>query len=223
MGVQTNCQEFICSVTLLLCCFAFLVSLFSFIAHCFRCLRKVERTEGDYPNLQAFAEVARSNLNEYRRNHHGNDIALVRQPLRFCHVAADPPDPGVTGVITTLYDTAPGDLWEQERIHALKEEVEASGLHISGIESVNIHDAIKIGLPERDRYIENYIRTLENLGKEDIHMVCYNFMPVSTGPARSWPASGRTVPPFWPTARRPSTLWIRKKCLIPSRGIPTDM
>ena len=86
--------------------------------------------------------------------------------------------PGVTGVITTLYDTAPGDLWEQERIHALKEEVEASGLHISGIESVNIHDAIKIGLPERDRYIENYIRTLENLGKEDIHMVCYNFMPV---------------------------------------------
>ncbi len=86
--------------------------------------------------------------------------------------------PGVTGVITTLYDTAPGDLWEQERIHALKEEVEANGLHISGIESVNIHDAIKIGLPERDRYIENYIRTLENLGKEDIHMVCYNFMPV---------------------------------------------
>ena len=86
--------------------------------------------------------------------------------------------PGVTGVITTLYDTAPGDLWEQERIHALKKEVEASGLHISGIESVNIHDAIKIGLPERDRYIENYIRTLENLGKEDIHMVCYNFMPV---------------------------------------------
>ena len=60
----------------------------------------------------------------------------------------------------------------------MKEEVEANGLHISGIESVNIHDAIKIGLPERDRYIENYIRTLENLGKEDIHMVCYNFMPV---------------------------------------------
>ena len=86
--------------------------------------------------------------------------------------------PGVTGVITTLYDTAPGDLWEQDRIHALKEEVESSGLHISGIESVNIHDAIKIGLPERDAYIENYIQTLENLGKEDIHMVCYNFMPV---------------------------------------------
>ena len=51
-------------------------------------------------------------------------------------------------------------------------------MHIAGIESVNIHDAIKIGLKERDQYIDNYIKTLEKLGQEDIHMVCYNFMPV---------------------------------------------
>lgn len=86
--------------------------------------------------------------------------------------------PGVTGVITTLYDTAPGDLWSQEAIHNLKNEVEAAGLHIAGIESVNIHDSIKIGSADRDLYIDNYIKTLENLGKEDIHLVCYNFMPV---------------------------------------------
>ncbi len=81
-------------------------------------------------------------------------------------------------MITTLYDAAPGEVWSRERIHALKEEVEASGLHIAGIESVNIHDDIKIGGGDRDRYIANYIETLENLGKEGIHMVCYNFMPV---------------------------------------------
>lgn len=86
--------------------------------------------------------------------------------------------PGVTGVITTLYDTKPGEVWSRERIKALKDEVEASGLHIIGIESVNIHDAIKTGSSERDQYINNYIETLENLGKEDIHLVCYNFMPV---------------------------------------------
>ena len=86
--------------------------------------------------------------------------------------------PGVTGIITTLYETAPGDLWKREAIHVLKEEVEASGLHISGIESVNIHDSIKIGSPDRDQYIDNYIKTLEHLGEEDIHLVCYNFMPV---------------------------------------------
>jgi D-mannonate dehydratase len=35
--------------------------------------------------------------------------------------------PGVKGVITTLYDTQPGEVWSQERIRAMKEEVEAAG------------------------------------------------------------------------------------------------
>lgn len=84
----------------------------------------------------------------------------------------------VTGVITMLYDKQPDELWLQEEIHALKEEVEAAGLHISGIESVNVSDAIKTGSADRDRDIDNYIKSLENLGREGIHMVCYNFMPV---------------------------------------------
>ncbi|MBQ3471369.1 MAG: mannonate dehydratase [Clostridia bacterium] len=86
--------------------------------------------------------------------------------------------PGVTGVITTLYDTQPGEVWSRERIRAMIDEVEAEGMHIAGIESVNIHDAIKIGTPDREQYIANYIETLENLGKEDIHLVCYNCLPV---------------------------------------------
>lgn len=86
--------------------------------------------------------------------------------------------PGVTGVIATLYDAKPGEVWSREKIRGLREEVEAAGLHISGIESVNIHDAIKTGASERDEYIAHYIETLENLGKEGIHLVCYNFMPV---------------------------------------------
>lgn len=86
--------------------------------------------------------------------------------------------PGVTGVITTLYDTKPGEVWSRDRIHTMIGEVENAGLHVSGIESVNVHDAIKAGLPERDQYIANYIETLENLGREGIRLVCYNFMPV---------------------------------------------
>lgn len=86
--------------------------------------------------------------------------------------------PGVNGVITTLYDTMPGDVWSRERIKAMKKEVETAGLKVSGIESVNIHDDIKIGSGKRDEYIENYIETLKNLGEEKIDVVCYNFMPV---------------------------------------------
>jgi mannonate dehydratase len=86
--------------------------------------------------------------------------------------------PGVTGIITTLYGTLPGEVWERDAILSLKDEAEAAGLSIAGIESVNIHDAIKTGSPGRDRYIDNYITTLERLGEADIHLVCYNFMPV---------------------------------------------
>ena len=86
--------------------------------------------------------------------------------------------PGVTGVITTLYDTVPGEAWKMEDILALKKEVEDAGLKIHGIESVNISDDIKTAGPKRDEHIANYITTLERLGQADIHMVCYNFMPV---------------------------------------------
>ena len=84
----------------------------------------------------------------------------------------------VTGIITTLYDKQPGDLWTRDEIHALKKEVEDAGLHIAGIESVNVSDAIKTGSKDRDKDIDTYIECLRNLGEEDIHLVCYNFMPV---------------------------------------------
>lgn len=86
--------------------------------------------------------------------------------------------PGCVGVISTLYDTKPGEVWTRESIKALKDEVEAEGLELSGIESLNVHDDIKIGLPSREGYIANYIESLENLGKEGIDLICYNFMPV---------------------------------------------
>ena len=86
--------------------------------------------------------------------------------------------PGVKGVITTLYDIPAGEVWPMERILQMKEQVEASGLKVLGIESVNIHDAIKVGTPDREQYIANYIMTLERLGQAGITVVCYNFMPV---------------------------------------------
>ena len=86
--------------------------------------------------------------------------------------------PGVKSIITTLYYKQAGEVWTRDEVKALKDEVESSGLEIAGIESVNIHDEIKVGGPKRDFYIDNYIKSLEALGQEDIHMVCYNFMPV---------------------------------------------
>jgi len=86
--------------------------------------------------------------------------------------------PGVKEVVTTLYSKQPGEIWEKDEIAALKKIVEDSGLSIAGIESVNIHDSIKAGTPDRDGYIANYITTLEHLGEAGINLVCYNFMVI---------------------------------------------
>ena len=73
--------------------------------------------------------------------------------------------PGVRGVITTLYGTQPGEVWDREEIRSLKKTVEDAGLSILGIESVNVHDDIKTGAKDRDRCIDNYITTLELVGR----------------------------------------------------------
>ena len=77
-----------------------------------------------------------------------------------------------------IYDIPVGEVWDYERIAELKSTVESAGLELSVIESVPVHEDIKMGCGERDRYIDNYCKTLENLAKAGIDCVCYNFMPV---------------------------------------------
>lgn len=86
--------------------------------------------------------------------------------------------PGIKGVISTLHNKQTGEIWEAEEIQALKKEIESNGLELYGIESVSVHDAIKTGSDQRDQYIENYRRTLENLGENGVKLVCYSFMPM---------------------------------------------
>ncbi len=86
--------------------------------------------------------------------------------------------PGVTGVITALHDLPAGEPWPYEEVLKVKNEVEAAGLKLLGVESINIHEDIKLGAPTRDKLIDNYITSLESVGKAGIHMVCYNFMPI---------------------------------------------
>jgi mannonate dehydratase len=85
---------------------------------------------------------------------------------------------GVQGIVGALYDVPVGEVWPLEEILALKKEIEDAGLEFKTVESVNVHEDIKLGLPSRDRYIANYIETLKNLGQAGVNVVCYNFMPV---------------------------------------------
>ncbi|MGI6701322.1 MAG: mannonate dehydratase [Christensenellales bacterium] len=86
--------------------------------------------------------------------------------------------PVIDGIVSSLYHIKPGEVWAEEEIRALKGDIEDAGLNFEVVESVPVVEDIKLGAPERDKYIDNYITTIKRLGKEGIKVVCYNFMPV---------------------------------------------
>jgi len=86
--------------------------------------------------------------------------------------------PGVTGIVWALHSKMPGEVWEVEEIEEVRAQIEGAGFNMDVVESVNVHDDIKIGLPTRDKYIENYKTTMRNLAKFGVKVICYNFMPI---------------------------------------------
>lgn len=86
--------------------------------------------------------------------------------------------PNVVGVVPALHNLPAGEAWELDDIMKMKSEIEKAGLTMECIESVNVHEDIKIGLPTRDKYIENYKTSIRNLAKAGVKVICYNFMPV---------------------------------------------
>lgn len=85
---------------------------------------------------------------------------------------------GVEGIVTALHDIPNGEIWTLEAILDLKKYIEDTGLRWSVVESLPVSEAIKYAGEERDRLIENYKISLENLGKAGLKTICYNFMPV---------------------------------------------
>ena len=86
--------------------------------------------------------------------------------------------PGVDGIVWALHHKMPGEVWEKEEIAAVKRQLDEYGFNMDVVESVNVHDDIKIGLPTRDAYIENYKTTIRNLSEFGVKVICYNFMPI---------------------------------------------
>ena len=85
---------------------------------------------------------------------------------------------GIEGVVTALHHIPNGEVWPLEEILRVREEIESYGMRWSVVESLPVHEQVKTGGPDRDRMIDNYRQSLQNLGKAGIDTVVYNFMPV---------------------------------------------
>lgn len=85
---------------------------------------------------------------------------------------------GMSGVVTAVYDVPVGEVWQEEKLIRLKKLCDEKHLGMEVIESIPVHEDIKLGLPTRDKYIEAYKKNIINCGKVGVKCVCYNFMPV---------------------------------------------
>ena len=84
----------------------------------------------------------------------------------------------VEGIVTALHHIPNGEVWPEDQIRDVCNLASRNGMRWSVVESLPVCEAIKYAGAERDRLIDNYIASLENLGRCSVRTVCYNFMPV---------------------------------------------
>ena len=86
--------------------------------------------------------------------------------------------PNMSGVVTAVYDVPVGEKWSDSSLAKLKALTQDMGLAMDVIESIPVHEDIKMGCGKRDEYIQNYCENLRAVARHGVKVVCYNFMPV---------------------------------------------
>jgi len=93
------------------------------------------------------------------------------------------PQTGATHIVSALHNLAIGEVWSYDAIADYKALIETceegmTPLKWSVVESIPVHEDIKLARPGHQKYIDNWIKSVENLAANGIKTICYNFMPV---------------------------------------------
>ncbi len=90
---------------------------------------------------------------------------------------------GATDIVSALHDIPTGEAWSVKAIQDYKNLIETTpegmqALQWTVVESIPVHEDIKLGKPGCDKYIEAWAESMVNLAQSGIKTICYNFMPV---------------------------------------------
>ena len=86
--------------------------------------------------------------------------------------------PGMRSVVSAVYDVKPGELWPRESLEALKKDCDDAGLVFDVVESIPVHEDIKLGRASADKLIDVYCENIRRCAEAGVKCVTYNFMPV---------------------------------------------
>lgn len=88
---------------------------------------------------------------------------------------------GARGIVTALHQIPYGEVWSLDAVRTRKAMIEADaslGLRWSVVESLPIHERIKLDDGDLTALFDNYRASLRNLAACGVKTLCYNFMPV---------------------------------------------
>jgi mannonate dehydratase len=85
---------------------------------------------------------------------------------------------GATGVVSALHHIYRGEAWPEEEVLKRKAEIEAAGLVWSVVESIPIHNSIKLQTGPFRQFTGAWQNSLAAVARAGVKIVCYNFMPV---------------------------------------------
>ena len=86
--------------------------------------------------------------------------------------------PGMRSIVSAVYDVKPGEVWPGEALKTMKEQCENNGLVFDVVESIPVHEDIKLGKPDADHLLDVYCENIRRCAKYGVKCVTYNFMPV---------------------------------------------
>lgn len=86
--------------------------------------------------------------------------------------------PAMRSVVTAVYDAAPGQLWPMARLEQLQAQCQAYGLVFDVVESLPVHEHIKLGGPDASALLETYCENIRRCAAVGVRCITYNFMPV---------------------------------------------
>ncbi|MGN1147906.1 MAG: mannonate dehydratase [Lachnospiraceae bacterium] len=86
--------------------------------------------------------------------------------------------PGMHSIVSAVYDVKPGEVWPEESLKRMKEQCENHGLIFDVVESVPVHEDIKLGRGDVENLLEVYCENIRRCAKYGVKCITYNFMPV---------------------------------------------